>query len=63
MLYIPKFDDYLKIETDDEVKNFVAIRFSEYFQSKREGQNFSKVYIFLTTSEEVGKMFTIKYFW
>ena len=61
MLYIPKFDDYLKIVTDDEVKNFVAIRFSEYFRSKREEQNFIKVYIFLTTSEEVGKMFTIKY--
>ena len=33
MLYNTKFDDYLKIVTDDEVKNFVAISFSEYFQS------------------------------
>ena len=59
MLYIPKFDDYLKLLTDDEVKNFVAISFSEYFQCKREEQNFSKVakslYIFLTTFEEVEK--------
>ena len=59
MLYIPNFDDYLKILTDDEVNNFVAIGFSEYFQSKREEKNFSKVakslYIFLTTSEEVEK--------
>ena len=41
MLYIPKFDDYLKIVTDYVVKNFVAISFSEYFQSKREEQSFS----------------------
>ena len=41
MLHIPKFDDYLKIVTDDEMKNFVAISFSEYFQSKREEQSFS----------------------
>ena len=33
MLYVPKIDDYLKILTDDEVKGFVAISFSEYFKS------------------------------
>ena len=27
MLYIPKIDDYLKIVTVDEVKNFVVINF------------------------------------
>ena len=31
MLYIPKIDHYLEILTDEEVKNFVAIAFSEYF--------------------------------
>ena len=36
MLYIPKIDDYLKILTDEEVKDFVAINFSEYFTSIRE---------------------------
>ena len=36
MLHIPKVDDYLKILTDDEVKDFVAINFSEYFKSTRE---------------------------
>ena len=33
MLYIPKIDDYLEILTDKEVKDFVAINVSEYFQS------------------------------
>ena len=57
MLYIPKIDDYLKIVTDDEVKDFVAINFSEYFKSIREEQNLRKVakllYIFLTTPDKV----------
>ena len=30
MLHILKIDDYLKILTDDEVKGFVGINFSEY---------------------------------
>ena len=30
MLYIPKIDDCLKI-LNDEIKDFVAINFSEYF--------------------------------
>ena len=59
MLYIPKIDVYLKILTDEEVKDFVAINFSEYFKSLREEQNIRKnaksLYIFLTTSDEVEK--------
>ena len=59
MLYIPKIDDYLKILTDEQVKDFVAINFSEYFKSIREEQNLRKVakslYIFLTTPDEVEK--------
>ena len=55
--------------TDDEVKDFVAINFSEYFKSAREKlyfklseeQNFIKVtqslYIFLTTPNE-GEKYT-----
>ena len=35
MLFLPKIDDYLKILTDQEVKDFVAINFSEYFKSRR----------------------------
>ena len=35
MLYIPKNGDYSKVLTDDEVKDFVAINFSEYFKSSR----------------------------
>ena len=36
MLYIPKIDDCLKILTDEEVKDFVAINFREYFTSIEE---------------------------
>ena len=67
MLHIPKIDDNLKILTDDEVKDFVAINFSEYFKFAREKlysklneeQNLRKVakllYIFLTTPDEIEK--------
>ena len=36
MLHIPKIDDCLKILTDEEVKDFVATDFREYFKSIRE---------------------------
>ena len=56
-MYIPRVDDYLEILTDEEVKDFVAINFSEFFKSIREEKNLRKVakslYIFLTTSDEV----------
>ena len=59
MLYIPKIDDHLKILTDEEVEDFAAINFSEYFKSVREEQNLRKVakslYIFPTTPDEVEK--------
>ena len=59
MLYIPKIDDCLKILTDEEVKDFVAINFSQYFKSIREEQTLRKfgksLYVFLTTPDEVGK--------
>ena len=72
MLFIPKIDDYLKILTDKEVKDLVAINVSEYFKYIREKlysklseeQNLRKVskslYIFLTTPGEVG--FEVKFF-
>ena len=31
MMYIPKIGYYLEVLTDEEVKDFVAINFSEYF--------------------------------
>ena len=37
MLYIPKIDDYLKNLTDEKVKDFVVIHFSEYFKSISKG--------------------------
>ena len=67
MLYIPKTDDYLKNLTDEEVKDSLAINFTEYFKSTREKlysklseeQNLRKfaesLYIFLTTPDEVEK--------
>ena len=67
MLYISKISDYLKIFTDDKMKDFVAINFIKYFKSTREKlysklneeQNLRKVakslYIFLTTADEVAK--------
>ena len=36
ILYIRKTDKYLKILTDEEVKDFVAINFLDYFKSIRE---------------------------
>ena len=45
--------------TGEEVKDFLAINFGEYFKSIREEQYLRKVakslYIFLTTPDEVGK--------
>ena len=32
-MYIPEIDDYFKILNHMEVKDFVAINFSEYFKS------------------------------
>ena len=59
MLHIPKIDDYLKILTDEEVKEFVAINFSKYFKSTREAQSLRKIakllYIFLTIHDEEEK--------
>ena len=36
MLYISKIGEYLNILTDDEVKDFVVIKFEEYLKSSRE---------------------------
>ena len=67
MLYISKNDDHLKILTDNEVKDFVAVNFCQYFKSTKgklysklnEEQNLWKIakslYIFLTTPDEVEK--------
>ena len=41
--YIPKIDDYLKILTDEELKDFVGINFSEYFKYIREEQILEKL--------------------
>ena len=59
MLNIPKINNYLKVLTNEEVKNFVAISYSAYFKPIKEEQNLQKVAklfcIFLTTMAEVEK--------
>ena len=59
VLYIPKVDGHLEVLTDEELKDFVATKFSKYFKSIREQQGFKKVakslYIFLTKPDEVIK--------
>ena len=64
-MYNPKIDYYLQILTDKEIKDFVAINFTEYFKSIREKQNLRKVsksfYIFITTPGEVGKCVVSSY--
>ena len=35
MLYIPKIDEYLEILTDEEVKNFLVINFSESIKDEQ----------------------------
>ena len=56
-MYIPKIDNYLKILTDEEVKDFVAITFSDCFKTIRKEENLRKVvkslYIFLIIPDEV----------
>ena len=56
MLHIPKIDDYLKILTDDDVKDFKSAR-EKLYSKLNEEQNLRKVdkllYIFLTTPYEV----------
>ena len=52
MLYIPKIDDYLKILTDDEVKDFVAENFSsEHFKSVKQ-----KLYSKLSREQNLKKV-------
>ena len=54
MLYIPKIDDYSKIFTNEEVKDFVAKNFSETKRKEQSLRNVAKsLYIFLTTLNEV----------
>ena len=63
-------DDYLEILTDEEVKDFAAMNFSENFQSIREEQNLRKIakslYVFLTISDEVERFISDevkRFFW
>ena len=50
-MHIPKIDDYLKILTDDEVKDFVAENFSEHFKSVKQ-----KLYSKLSREQNLKKV-------
>ena len=51
MLFIPKINNYLKMLTDEKVKDFAAINFSEYFKSRRE-----KLYSKLSEEQNLRKV-------
>ena len=57
MFYIPKLDYYLKILTDEEINDFVAINSRKKLKTIKGEQNRRRVakflYIFLTTPNEV----------
>ena len=42
MLYIQKIDDYLKILIAEQVKDFVAVKFSEYYIPISKEKNLGK---------------------
>ena len=51
MFHISKIDDYLKIWTDDELKDFRATSFCEYLKSMKE-----KLYSKLNEERNLGKV-------
>ena len=61
MFYVPKINDFLEVLTNEEKKDFVAIKFSEYFKSIREEKNLRKtaksLYIFLTITNDAMRLF------
>ena len=62
MLYIPKIDEYLEILTDEEVKDFAVINFSESIKEERNLRKVAKsFYLFLVTPDEVQSNFSDNY--
>ena len=62
MLYIPKIDEYLEILTDEEVKDFAVINFSESIKEERNLRKVAKsLYLFLATPDEVHSNFSDNY--
>ena len=53
MFYIPKIDDYLKIMTDEKVKDLVTISFGNVREEENLGKVTKSVCIVLTTTNEV----------
>ena len=59
MLYIPKIDEYLEILTDEEVKDFAVINFSESINEERNLRKVAKsLYLFLATPDKVQSNFS-----
>ena len=52
MLYTPKIDNYLEILIDEELKDFVAINFSESIKEEKNLRKVAKsLSFFLTTPD------------
>ena len=59
MLYIPKINDYLEILTDEEVKDFAAINFSESIKEVYNPRKVAKsLYFFVTAPDKVQSNFS-----
>ena len=62
MLCIPKIDEYLEMLTDEEVKDFAVINFSECIKEERNLRKVAKsLYLFLATPDEVQSNFSDNY--
>ena len=62
MWYIPKIDEYLKILADKEVKDFVAINFSDFIKEEQNLREAPRsLYFGPTALDEVQSTFSDSY--
>ena len=62
MWYIPKIDEHLKILADEEVKDFVAVNFSDFIKEEQNLREAAKsLYFGPTTLDEVQSTFSDSY--
>ena len=61
MLYIPKIDNYLEILIDEELKDFVAINFSESIKEEKNLRKVAKsISFFLATPDNCIDHYSVK---
>ena len=61
MLYIPKIDNYLEILIDEELKDFVAINFSESIKEEKNLRKVAKsISFFLATPDNCIDYYSVK---